>query len=199
MKYRLSLALGVLLLASSGCQQQQAETVFETPEVATITVKTEPVELTTELPGRTSAYLVSEIRPQVNGLIQKRLFIEGSDIKQGQDLYQIDPAPFEAALDNSEASLLAARKDAERARPWLPLLQVSHGRLRTWNWLNPICGEMMSFTARELFRPVRSTSMSLRPKWPKLPSKRHAPRLKVTGSPLPPLRQPSSRPKLRSR
>ncbi|GMV65361.1 MAG: efflux RND transporter periplasmic adaptor subunit [Candidatus Omnitrophica bacterium] len=116
MKYRLSLALGVLLLASSGCQQQQAETVFETPEVATITVKTEPVELTTELPGRTSAYLVSEIRPQVNGLIQKRLFIEGSDIKQGQDLYQIDPAPFEAALDNSEASLLAARKDAERAR-----------------------------------------------------------------------------------
>ena len=72
--------------------------------------------LTTELPGRTCGYLVAEIRPQVNGLIQKRLFTEGSDVKAEQVLYQIDPAPYQAALDNAAANLLAARKAADRAR-----------------------------------------------------------------------------------
>ena len=66
------------------------------------TVQPQRIELTTELPGRTSAYLVAEIRPQVNGIIQKRLFTEGSDVKAGQVLYQIDPAPFQAALDNGQ-------------------------------------------------------------------------------------------------
>jgi membrane fusion protein (multidrug efflux system) len=73
--------------------------------VAVVTVQAEPVVLTTELPGRTSAFLVAEIRPQVNGLIQKRLFTEGSDVKAGQSLYEIDPAPFQAALDTAEAAL----------------------------------------------------------------------------------------------
>jgi membrane fusion protein (multidrug efflux system) len=72
--------------------------------------------LTTELPGRTSAYLVAEIRPQVNGLIQKRLFTEGADIKAGQVLYQIDPAPFQAAFDNAKATLTSMQKNADRAR-----------------------------------------------------------------------------------
>ena len=81
-----------------------------------VTVKPQPVVLTTELPGRTSAYLVAEIRPQVNGLIQKRLFTEGSDVKAGQVLYQIDPAPFQAALDNAAANLAAVQKTADRAR-----------------------------------------------------------------------------------
>jgi membrane fusion protein (multidrug efflux system) len=74
------------------------------------------VVLTTELPGRTAAYLLAEIRPQVNGLIQKRLFTEGADIIAGQELYQIDPAPFRAALDSAEANLAAMRKNANRAR-----------------------------------------------------------------------------------
>ena len=72
--------------------------------------------LTTELPGRTSACLVAEIRPQVNGLIQKRLFTEGSDVKAGQVLYQIDPAPFQASVNNAEANLVAMQKGADRAR-----------------------------------------------------------------------------------
>jgi len=63
------------------------------PEVATVTVARQPVLLTTELPGRTSPYRIAEIRPQVNGLIQKRLFTEGADVQAGQELYQIDPAP----------------------------------------------------------------------------------------------------------
>ena len=81
-----------------------------------MTVKPEQVVLTSELPGRTCAYRVAEIRPQVSGLILKRLFTEGSDVKAGQVLYQIDPAPFQAVFDNATASLAAAKAAADRAR-----------------------------------------------------------------------------------
>jgi membrane fusion protein (multidrug efflux system) len=74
------------------------------------------VELTTELPGRTSSYLVAEIRPQVNGIIQKRLFKEGSDVKAGQLLYQIDPAPFQAIYDSARASLAKAEANLPSIR-----------------------------------------------------------------------------------
>lgn len=92
----------------------------------------ESVVLTTELPGRTSAYLVAEIRPQVNGIIQKRLFTEGSNVRAGQVLYQIDPAPFQAVLENAkaavakaEANLAAIRSRAERFKELLPDKAVS--------------------------------------------------------------------------
>jgi len=80
-----------------------------TPEVAVEVVKTQPVTLTTELPGRSSAYLMAEVRPQVNGIIQKRAFTEGSDVKAGALLYQIDPAPFQAALASAQAALAKAQ------------------------------------------------------------------------------------------
>jgi membrane fusion protein, multidrug efflux system len=79
------------------------------PEVGVITVKTQRVVLTTELPGRTAPYRIAEIRPRVSGLIQKRRFTEGSDVREGDLLYQIDPAPFQAALDNAEAALNRAQ------------------------------------------------------------------------------------------
>jgi membrane fusion protein (multidrug efflux system) len=101
-------------------------------EVATVTVTPQKVELTTELPGRTHPYLVAEIRPQVNGLIQKRLFTEGADVKAGDVLYQIDPAPFqaalntaEAALNRSEASLPSIRARVERYKGLLDDRAVS--------------------------------------------------------------------------
>jgi membrane fusion protein (multidrug efflux system) len=78
------------------------------PEVAFQTVVLERAVLTTELPGRTSAYLVAEIRPQVNGIIQKRFFQEGANVKAGSILYQIDPAPYRAAVNQAEASLAAS-------------------------------------------------------------------------------------------
>jgi membrane fusion protein (multidrug efflux system) len=84
--------------------------------VATVTIQTEAVVLTTDLPGRTSAYAMAEIRPQVGGIIQKRLFEEGAEIKAGQVLYEIDPAPLQAAYDNATANLAAARRAADRAR-----------------------------------------------------------------------------------
>jgi membrane fusion protein (multidrug efflux system) len=99
-----------------GCNSSTSAPPPPVPEVATITVQIEQVVLTTDLPGRTSAYVVAEIRPQVGGLIQKRLFEEGSEIKAGQLLYQIDPAPLQAAYDNATANLAAARRGTERAR-----------------------------------------------------------------------------------
>ena len=111
------LAGGLLL---GGCDtSKSAPPPPSVPEVATVTVQTEQVVLTTELPGRTSAYSMAEIRPQVGGIIQKRLFEEGSEIKGGQVLYQIDPAPLQAAYDNAAANLAAARKAADRARAGL--------------------------------------------------------------------------------
>jgi len=91
--------------------------------VAVITVAPQSIELTTELPGRTSPYRIAEIRPQVSGLIQKRLFVEGSEVKAGQVLYQIDPAPFEAALANAEAAL-------GRAEANLPAVQARAERFK---------------------------------------------------------------------
>ena len=79
-------------------------------------MKAEPVTLTTELPGRVSAFRVAEIKPQVSGLLQKRLFTEGTNVEAGQVLYEIDPAPFQVELDNAEASLGVAMKTADRAR-----------------------------------------------------------------------------------
>ena len=106
--------IGGLLL--TGCNRRKAPPPPHVPEVATVTMQPQKVVLTTELPGRTAAFRIAEIRPQVSGLIQKRLFTEGSDVKAGQVLYQIDPAPFQAALDNATANLAVMRKSADRAR-----------------------------------------------------------------------------------
>jgi membrane fusion protein (multidrug efflux system) len=117
-RVKLIAAMGMLVvgLITSGCGSQQAAPPPALPEVAIVTVNPERTVLTTELPGRTSAYLVAEIRPQVSGIIQKRLFNEGSDVTVGDVLYQIDPAPFQAAYDNEVANLNAMRKAADRAR-----------------------------------------------------------------------------------
>ena len=95
------------------------------PEVAVVTLQSEKVSITNELPGRTSAFLIAEIRPQVNGIIQKRLFAEGSDVKTGQVLYQIDPAPFQAALDRAEAHLPSLRRRVDRYKKALAEQAVS--------------------------------------------------------------------------
>lgn len=115
-------ACGLFLTA---CGRKPSGPPATAPEVATVTVATQPVALTTELPGRTAPYLIAEIRPQVSGLIQKRLFIEGSEVQAGELLYQIDPAPFQAALDNARANLPALRSKADRFKEALADKAVS--------------------------------------------------------------------------
>jgi membrane fusion protein (multidrug efflux system) len=99
--------------------------VMPPPEVLTVTVSPQTVVLTTELPGRTAAFLNAEIRPQVNGLIQKRLFTEGAEVKAGDILYQIDPAPFQTVLAKAEAGLTAVRSRAKRVKELLADKAVS--------------------------------------------------------------------------
>lgn len=109
-------ALFFTCLLAAGCERGQQAPPPSVPEVTAVTVAPQRVVLTTELPGRTSAFRVAEIRPQVSGLIQKRLFEEGADVEAGHLLYQIDAASFKAARDIAAANLLAARKAADRAR-----------------------------------------------------------------------------------
>lgn len=123
-------AASAVLLAA--CQKQPTARQASPPEVTTVTVSEETVRLTTELPGRTAPFRIAEIRPQVNGLIVTRLFEEGADVKEGQELYQIDPAPFQAALDNAkaalgraQAALPAAKARAERYQQALSIKAVS--------------------------------------------------------------------------
>ncbi|PIE69166.1 MAG: efflux transporter periplasmic adaptor subunit [Deltaproteobacteria bacterium] len=127
----LGILLAVIVWAGfglCGCKPEQKAPPRQRPipEVTTMTIGTEPVALTTELPGRVTSYRTAEIRPQVNGLIIKRLFAEGSFITQGQPLYDIDPAPFQAALDNAEAALVRSQSRLpsvrSRARRYKKLL-----------------------------------------------------------------------------
>jgi len=107
----------ICLALVAGCERKAASLMVPpTPEVATVTIAPQPVVLTTELPGRTSPFLIAEIRPQINGLIQKRLFTEGSDVTTGQPLYQIDPAPYQAVLDNAQAMLARAEANLPAVR-----------------------------------------------------------------------------------
>ncbi len=105
-----ALAICACLVLFAGCsREQQAGGQRPMPEVSTVTVAPREVALSTELSGRTSAYRIAEIRPRVNGLVEKRLFTEGSNVKEGQVLYQIDTAPFTAELDNAQAALAEAK------------------------------------------------------------------------------------------
>jgi len=116
-----SITAGVLLIVLTGaillvgCKRQQTPPP-PVPEVGTATISLQQVVLTTELPGRTSAYLVAEVRPQVSGIIQKRLFTEGDDVKAGEVLYQIDPAPYQASYDNARAALARAEANVSPVR-----------------------------------------------------------------------------------
>ncbi len=129
----LPLALLVLSggLALSGCNdEQKGGGERPAPEVGIVTLKAEPLTIKTELPGRTSAFRVAEVRPQVSGIILKRNYKEGSDVTEGTSLYQIDPAPFQAAFDSARAELAKAQANANIAnltvKRYKPLLGTNY-------------------------------------------------------------------------
>ena len=108
-------ALALLALSAGGCHHDESAAggakKDEAPpkvDVGVVVVKAEPVQLSTELPGRTSPFLIAEVRPQVAGVLTKRIFTEGADVKEGEQLYQIDPALYQAAYDTAVASLAHA-------------------------------------------------------------------------------------------
>ncbi|MFA6962025.1 MAG: efflux RND transporter periplasmic adaptor subunit [Opitutaceae bacterium] len=112
-KYILPPSLLLLALVFTGCSKKPASASAAAPaEVGVITVSASPVALTQELPGRTSAFRIAEVRARVSGIILKRHFIEGGDVKEGELLYTIDPAPYLAVLDSAKASLARAEANA---------------------------------------------------------------------------------------
>ena len=126
---------GAILLAACGGKEQPPGSgagAPGVPAVTALTVQTEAVSVATELPGRTAPYLIAELRPQVTGIVKQRLFIEGSEVKAGQVLYQIEPATYQAAHDSAranlaraEANLYSARLKAERYADLVKIEAVS--------------------------------------------------------------------------
>lgn len=123
-KYVVTIGLILVGLALSSCQSKVESHPSAPAEVATVVVRPERTVLTTELPGRTASYLVAEIRPQVNGLIQSRLFREGANVKAGDLLYQIDPAPYKAAYEQAQGALATAQGDLATAKANLPAIRL---------------------------------------------------------------------------
>src|SRR5882757_766455 len=115
--------LGLVLL--TGCEHKAPPPAPPPPKVSVVTVQAQAVPITTELPGRVAGYRYADVRPQVNGIILKRLFVEGSEVKAGQQLYQIDPAPYRATYDSAIAAEASAQALAERYKPLVEANAVS--------------------------------------------------------------------------
>jgi membrane fusion protein (multidrug efflux system) len=118
-----AIALACLLAAGAlaGCGQRQPAKPGAPPQVSVVTAQRDSVPVTVELPGRTSPYLVAQVRARVDGIVQQRVFQEGADVKASQPLYRIDPAPYQAQLHSAqaaqqkaEANLVATRVQAQR-------------------------------------------------------------------------------------
>lgn len=121
-----ALALVSLAACGQGAQQPPGQGA---PPVGYVIVKEQPVTLTTELPGRTTAYETSDVRPQVNGIVTARLFQEGDMVTKGQSLYRIDPAPYQAQVANARAALARAQaaiaSSAALARRYGELVKIN--------------------------------------------------------------------------
>ena len=130
-KYFVAAGLVLAGLLLSSCKPKVSAPPPAGPaEVAFVTISPERTVLTTELPGRTSPYLVAEIRPQVNGLIRSRLFREGASVKAGELLYEIDPAPYQAAYNQAKAALATAEADLITVEANLPAIRSRAERLK---------------------------------------------------------------------
>ena len=128
----LPIVLICLIVFIEGCDSRKTAPPSRTPEVAIMHIKTEKVAITAELPGRTSAYLTAEVRPQVRGIVQKRLFEEGADVKENEVLYVIKPELYQAlynksksALSKAEAAIIPLRYKFERNKTLIKSNSIS--------------------------------------------------------------------------
>lgn len=119
------LTVSTLLLSGCGKNDQQSGHNQPPQKVEVVTVKAQPYTLTRDLPGRSSAFRVAEVRPQVEGIILKRLFTEGADVKEGEQLYQIDPAIYQADVKSAQASLASSQALEKRYKALVTTKAVS--------------------------------------------------------------------------
>ncbi|HDR2890066.1 TPA: efflux RND transporter periplasmic adaptor subunit [Enterobacter asburiae] len=131
--FRLLPLSGLIVCAAllAGCDGQDAQQQHpQSPQVSVYIVKSAPLAVTTELPGRTDAFRVAEVRPQVSGIILRRNFAEGSDVNAGDSLYQIDPATYQAAYDSAKGELAKAQAAANIAhltvKRYVPLVGTQY-------------------------------------------------------------------------
>lgn len=120
-----AIPLTALMLVTACGEKDHVASAPPPPDVGVYTVRSQSLTLTTDLPGRTSAYRVAEVRPQVSGILQKRSFVEGTEVKLGQQLYQIDPRTYEAQLRRAEANRTTAQNLARRYETLLKTKAVS--------------------------------------------------------------------------
>src|ERR1700745_4008786 len=109
--FRFHLCLLAVILSGCGKSDHSSTAAggsAHVQEVGVVVLAPQRVAITEELPGRTTAFRISDVRPQVNGIIVKRMFTEGSEVRERQQLYQIDPATYEAAYDSAKAALAKA-------------------------------------------------------------------------------------------
>ncbi|WP_318841012.1 biotin/lipoyl-binding protein [Pseudomonas sp. PS1(2021)] len=106
--------LDCFIRAACSCDAAHQESESASVEVSVYTITAAPLTLTTDLPGRTTAFRAAGVRPQISGIVEHRLFTEGTEVKQGQRLYQIDPRTYQAQQTRARASLRNARNLAER-------------------------------------------------------------------------------------
>lgn len=150
MKYIIA-PIATALFLLSGCDNAQTSAPQQpTPEVGVVTLQSQPVPVVSQLTGRTTASLSAEVRPQVGGIIQKRLFTEGDMVKAGQALYQIDPSSYRAAWNEAAAALKQAR------RWWSPIARRPSAT-RRWSGIT-------AFPARMLTTPPPPAPRT-RPAW----------------------------------
>jgi membrane fusion protein (multidrug efflux system) len=153
------LLLSALLLAScGGGGQQQAGPPPGPPQVSVIEVRQQSVTLSSELPGRTSAYETSEVRPQVNGLVLARLFQEGDTVRAGQPLYRIDPSPYQAQVASARAAVARARAAIASSQA----LQRRYGELVKINAISRQDFENATTSAQQAQADVAAQGAALR-------------------------------------
>lgn len=132
-----------------------------------VTIQPQAFTLTSELPGRTTAYRIAEVRPQVNGIILKRLFKEGGDVKEGQQLYQIDPSVYDATLKSAQAKLTQTKSITDRYKQLVDEQAVSRQEYDT-AVANRMTAEADVQTAQinvrytKVFAPISGVSVVLR-------------------------------------
>jgi len=127
-----AVAVGVAVLALAACGKKPPAPAAQTPTVSVVTVQSQAVTVTSELPGRVNANLAAEVRARVDGIVLSRDFVEGAEVKAGERLYQIDPAPYQAtyhsaqaALEKAKASLVSVAAQAARYKTLVAAHAVS--------------------------------------------------------------------------